>query len=66
MVNLTRTATTNVVRWPAWATDYQLQSTTNIPAPAWSAVTNFPALAGYDSVATNSTPDSAGFFRLEK
>jgi PKD repeat protein len=66
VVSLTRTGTNNVVRWPAWATDYQLQSTTNVAAPNWPAVTNFPALTGYDSVTTNSTTNGACFFRLKK
>jgi cyclophilin family peptidyl-prolyl cis-trans isomerase len=65
-LSLTRTGTNNVVRWPAWATDYQLQSTTNVAAPNWPAVTNFPALTGYDSVTTNSTTNGACFFRLKK
>jgi cyclophilin family peptidyl-prolyl cis-trans isomerase len=65
-LSLTRTGTNNVVRWPAWATDYQLQSTTNVAAPNWPAVTNFPALIGYDSVTTNSTTNGACFFRLKK
>ena len=66
VVSLVRTGTNNVVRWPAWATDYQLQSTTNVAAPSWPVVTNFPVLTGYDSVATNSTTDGACFFRLKK
>jgi cyclophilin family peptidyl-prolyl cis-trans isomerase len=65
-LSLTRTGTNNVVRWPAWATDYQLQSTTNVAAPNWPAVTNFPALTGYESVTTNSTTNGACFFRLKK
>lgn len=66
VVSLVRTGTNNVVHWPAWATDYQLQSTTNVAAPGWPVVTNFPVLTGYDSVATNSTTDGACFFRLKK
>jgi cyclophilin family peptidyl-prolyl cis-trans isomerase len=66
MVSLARTGTNNVVRWPAWATDYQLQSTSNVAAPSWPAVTNFPVLTGYDSVTTNSTTNGAWFFRLKK
>jgi cyclophilin family peptidyl-prolyl cis-trans isomerase len=65
-LSLARTGTNNVVRWPAWATDYQLQSTTNVAAPSWPAVTNFPGLTGYDSVTTNSTINGACFFRLKK
>ena len=66
VVSLARTGTNNVVRWPAWATDYQLQSATNVAATGWLAVTDFPALTGYDSTITNSTTDRACFFRLKK
>jgi cyclophilin family peptidyl-prolyl cis-trans isomerase len=66
VVSLTRTGTNSVVRWPAWATDYQLQSATNIAGPNWPAVTNFSVLTGYDSVITNSTTNAAIFFRLKK
>jgi cyclophilin family peptidyl-prolyl cis-trans isomerase len=66
VVSLTRMGTTNVVGWPAWATDYQLQSATNIAGPNWPAVTNFSVLTGYDSVVTNSTTNGACFYRLKK
>ena len=66
VVGLVRTGTNNVVRWPAWATDYQLQSATNLTVPTWPAVTNFSVLDGYDSVITNSTTNDAVFFRLKK
>ena len=66
VVSLVRTGTNNVVHWPAWATDYQLQSTINVAAPNWPVVTNFPVLTGYDSVTTNSTTNGACFFRLKK
>jgi cyclophilin family peptidyl-prolyl cis-trans isomerase len=66
VVSLARTGTNSVVRWPAWATDYQLQSATNLAGPNWPAVTNFSVLAGYDSVITNSTTNAAIFFRLKK
>ena len=66
VVNLTRTGTNSVVRWPAWATDYQLQSATNLAGPNWPAVTNFFVLTGYDSAITNSTTSAAIFFRLKQ
>jgi len=65
-MGLTRTGTNSIVRWPAWATDYQLQSATNFNASTWTAVTNFPALIGYDSVTTNGTTNGAFYFRLKK
>jgi cyclophilin family peptidyl-prolyl cis-trans isomerase len=66
VVSLMRIGTNNVVSWPAWATDYQLQSATNVAGPNWPAVTNFFVLTGYDSVVTNSTTNGAFFFRLKK
>ncbi len=66
VVGLVRTGTNNVVRWPAWAADYQLQSAADLAAPTWPAVTNFSVLDGYDSVTTNSTTNDTVFFRLKK
>jgi cyclophilin family peptidyl-prolyl cis-trans isomerase len=66
VVSLTRMGTNNVVCWPAWATDYQLQSATNVAGPNWPAVTNFSVLTGYDSVVTDSTTNGAYFYRLKK
>lgn len=65
-INLTTTDTNDIVAWPAWATDYQLQSATNLAGANWQAVSNFSALNGYSSVVTNSTTNSTLFFRLEK
>ncbi len=65
-LNLTRAGGQNVVSWPAWATDYQLLSNTNLSVANWSAVTNFPALAGYQSVVTNNPTGGNLFFRLKQ
>jgi cyclophilin family peptidyl-prolyl cis-trans isomerase len=65
-VSLTTTGTDNIVAWPAWATDYQLQSATNLADANWQAVSNFSALNGYDSVVTNNTTNDVLFFRLKK
>lgn len=34
------------ISWPAWATGYALQSTTNLLSPVWSPTTNEPVLVG--------------------
>ena len=65
-LQLARVRGTNVVRWPAWATDYQLQSNTNGASTNWLAVTNLAALSGFDSVVTNSNAATNLFFRLKK
>ena len=65
-LSLTRSAAGNVILWPAWATDYQLQSNTNLSTANWLAVTNFSTLVGYQSVVSNSTTGGNLFFRLKK
>jgi cyclophilin family peptidyl-prolyl cis-trans isomerase len=65
-LSLTGSTTGNVVRWPAWATDYQLQSNTNLSSANWLAVSNFSTLVGYESVITNNTTGGNLFFRLKK
>jgi hypothetical protein len=65
-ISLTVVGTSNLVAWPAWATGYQLQSTTNLAGANWQAVSNFPALNGYDSVVTNSPMNGSFFYRLKK
>jgi cyclophilin family peptidyl-prolyl cis-trans isomerase len=65
-INLTTTGTNDIVAWPAWATDYQLQSATNLAGANWQAVSNFSALNGYNSVVTNSMTNGVSFFRLKK
>jgi cyclophilin family peptidyl-prolyl cis-trans isomerase len=56
----------SIISWPAWATDYQLQATTNLVGANWQLVTNFAALNGYDSVVTNNATNAVLFFRLKK
>ncbi len=65
-VGLTRTGPGNVLRWPAWATDYQLQFQTNLAASTWTTVTNLPRLEGYDTVVTNASTEANEFFRLKR
>jgi cyclophilin family peptidyl-prolyl cis-trans isomerase len=56
----------NVIRWPAWATDYQLQSNPSLSRANWLVTSNFSTLAGYQSVVTNNNPGGNLFFRLMK
>lgn len=65
-LSLARVETTNVIKWPAWAYDFQLQSTTNLNAGSWTTVTELSALAGYENVVTNTTATSNQFFRLKR
>jgi cyclophilin family peptidyl-prolyl cis-trans isomerase len=65
-ISLAIAGTNNIITWPAWATDYQLQSASNLAAAAWQVVSNFAVLTGYNSVMTNSTAGGALFYRLNK
>lgn len=65
-LDLTRTGTSNRLRWPAWATDYKLQSHTNLSTANWVTTTNLPSLSGYEIVVTNISTSSNGFFRLRR
>lgn len=53
------------LRWPAWATEYQLQSHTNLATPHWLTLTNRAALNGYDQVLPYTNATSREFFRLK-
>jgi cyclophilin family peptidyl-prolyl cis-trans isomerase len=54
------------VAWPAWAYQFGLQSSSNLAGTAWTAVTNYPALAGFQNVVSNSTLPGNLFFRLQE
>ena len=65
-VALRRTGTNNVVRWPAWAAEYQVQTNASLTATNWASPTNLPAMVGYDNVITNTATNQNLFFRLKK
>jgi len=65
-LTLTRTGANNILRWPAWAGSYQLQSNTNLATTNWTALTNLSTLVGYETVLTNSSSTSNVFFRLKR
>ena len=65
-ISLTRNGISNLLSWPAWATDYHLQTHTNLATSNWTPVTNFPGLAGYEIVVTNLSTENNGFFRLKR
>jgi peptidyl-prolyl cis-trans isomerase A (cyclophilin A) len=65
-LTFTKSSNQNTFRWPAWASDFQLQTQTNLAAAQWNTSTNLPALVGYENVVTNSSSASNSFFRLRR
>jgi cyclophilin family peptidyl-prolyl cis-trans isomerase len=65
-ISLTAAGINNIITWPAWATDYQLQSASTLAGANWQDVSNFSELNGYDSVVTNSATNEVLFYRLKK
>lgn len=53
-----------VIRWPAWAADYRLQSAVGQAGAAWTDSTNLSRVVGYDTVATNRAQQGSVLFRL--
>ena len=53
-----------VVSWPSSATNYSLQTSTNLPSGSWSDVLSGITTVGAKFVLTNSENSKAGFFRL--
>ena len=65
-LTLARTGSTNLLRWPAWASDYAVQTHTNLASSNWTTLTNLPALIGYENAVTNTSGDISSFFRLKR
>ena len=65
-LSLKRTGTNNLIKWPAWAADFQLQSQTNLVATNWISLTNPAVLVGYENVISNASANSNLFFRLKR
>jgi cyclophilin family peptidyl-prolyl cis-trans isomerase len=55
-----------ILRWPAWAADYQLQSLTDFAASQWTPAADLPSLAGYEIFQTNVITSTNVFFRLKR
>jgi cyclophilin family peptidyl-prolyl cis-trans isomerase len=65
-LSLTTSGTNIVATWPAWAYQYGLQSSSNLTGAVWASVTNYAALAGFQSVVSNTASPGNHFFRLEE
>jgi len=55
-----------VISWPASASSYVLQTTTNLAAGGWSDITSGITTAGSQSVFTSAASNQAAFFRLQE
>ena len=55
-----------VLSWPSWATNYVLQSTTNLASGTWTNMTNSISMVGTNWIWTNTLASQAAFFRLEE
>jgi peptidylprolyl isomerase len=65
-LSLTYTGPNIMVAWPAWAYGFGLQSSSNLSGAVWSGVTNYPMLAGFQNVVSNTPPPGNLFFRLKE
>ena len=65
-LGLTRTGSASQLRWPAWATEYQMETNPTLAEAGWETLSNIPVLDGYDNVITNSAGGGNLFFRLKK
>ena len=65
-LNLTRSGTNTVLRWPAWAGNFAAQSHTNLATTHWVSLTNNAYLIGYENVVTNGSSVSNRFYRLRR
>jgi cyclophilin family peptidyl-prolyl cis-trans isomerase len=63
-LTLSRAGTNSVLKWPAFAFDYQPQSNTNFLSTNWVTLTNAVSLVGYENTATNSGTNR--YFRLKR
>ncbi|MEO7514200.1 MAG: hypothetical protein ABIW93_00190 [Verrucomicrobiota bacterium] len=55
-----------VISWPTNATDFVLETNSNLNTTNWVAVTNVPVVVNDQNTVTNSITNSTGFYRLKK
>ena len=65
-LSLVKNGNNSVLRWPAWASEFRLQSSTNLATSNWDDITNLPSLVGYENVVTNVNAATNQFFRLRR
>ncbi|HXB58362.1 MAG TPA: peptidylprolyl isomerase [Candidatus Acidoferrales bacterium] len=65
-LSLTPAGQSMQVAWPAWAYQFGLQDSSNLAESVWADVTNYPALAGFQNVVSNTASSGNLFFRLKQ
>ena len=66
-LTIIRSGTNVVLTWPANATGFALQSTTNLVSPAvWSAVSPAPVVVNTNNAVTNTISGTRKFYRLSQ
>jgi hypothetical protein len=66
-LTIIRSGTNVVLTWPANATGFALQSTTNLVSPAvWSAVSPAPVVVNTNNAVTNTISGARKFYRLSQ
>lgn len=56
----------SLIAWPSWAVSYQLQTASDLAAPAWEDVVQAPAVVGSELQVTLRLQAGPAFFRLRQ
>src|SRR5262249_5017339 len=54
------------INWPNYASEFKLESTTNLTSPIWLPVTNQPVSSGGNLIVTNNITLPRNYYRLHK
>jgi citrate lyase alpha subunit len=61
---IVRTGSDAIISWPAWASGFNLQSSTNGASSSWIDVANAPQTSGDNLTVTLGLSGETKFFRL--
>ena len=63
-LSIQRAGTNAILSWPAYITDFNLESTPSLSAPAWNLVSPDPVIVNGQNVVTNAIAGAQLFYRL--
>ena len=66
LLTANKAGTNIILSWSATAAGYQLEASSTLANPSWSAVTNAPTLSGMQQCVTNSLTGQSLFYRLRR